>query len=166
MRRSFYAARSRPCLQYQLKRCSAPCVAKVTDDDYQHQVQYVRMFLQGKSQDVLTQLVDKMEQASASLAFERAAQLRDQIAAFAQSAEQQFVSGAVEELDIIGFDMRNGVAAVHVLFVREHKVLGTKNYFPKIPEMPSQMRLLAHLSLSFILIKVTVIESLNKFCVR
>lgn len=130
---SFYAARSRPCLQYQLKRCSAPCVAKVTDDDYQHQVQYVRMFLQGKSQDVLTQLVDKMEQASASLAFERAAQLRDQIAALRKVQEQQFVSGAVEELDIIGFDMRNGVAAVHVLFVREHKVLGTKNYFPKIP---------------------------------
>lgn len=130
---SFYSARSRPCLQYQLKRCSAPCVAKVSDVEYQDQVQYVRMFLQGKSQDVLTKLVGQMEQASAELAFERAAQLRDQISALRKVQEQQFVSGSVEELDIIGFDMRNGVAAVHVLFVREHKVLGSKNYFPKIP---------------------------------
>lgn len=130
---SFYAARSRPCLQYQLKRCSAPCVAKVSDDEYQHQVQYIRLFLQGKSQDVLAQLVAQMEQASAELAFEKAAQLRDQVSALRKVQEQQFVSGSVEELDIIGFDMRNGVAAVHVLFVREHKVLGTKNYFPKIP---------------------------------
>lgn len=76
---AYYRARSRPCLQYQLKRCSAPCVGKVSDQQYQQEVDLVRKFLTGRSSEVIAELVDNMEQSSALLEFENAAKLRDQI---------------------------------------------------------------------------------------
>ncbi len=131
----FYRARTRPCLQYQLNRCSAPCVeGKVSDEEYQQQVKLAKMFLMGKSQDVISQLVEHMEQASLSLAFEEAAKYRDQITTLRKVQEQQYVSGASEELDVVGFFYEHGIAAVHVLFIRDHKILGSKNYFPDIPK--------------------------------
>lgn len=129
----FYQARTRPCLQYQIKRCSAPCVGKISDADYQQQVQLAKLFLQGKNDAVIHQLVANMEQASMQLQFEQAAIYRDQIATLRKVQEQQTVSGSQAELDIIGFHFEGGVAAVHVLFVRDHKVLGSKNYFPSLP---------------------------------
>jgi len=76
---AYYRARSRPCLQYQLKRCSAPCVNKVSEDEYAQQVDYVRKFLTGKSHEVIAELIAKMEKASEQLNFELAAKVRDQI---------------------------------------------------------------------------------------
>ncbi len=131
---AYYRARSRPCLQYQLKRCSAPCVGKVSDEEYQEQVAYVRLFLSGRSSEIIEKLVAKMEQASLSLAFEAAANYRDQIALLRKMQEQQSVSGDIAEMDVVGYVKKNGLNAVHVLTVRDHKVLGSKTYFPKVPK--------------------------------
>ncbi|MEM0514755.1 excinuclease ABC subunit UvrC [Pseudoalteromonas sp. YIC-827] len=134
---SYYKARSRPCLQYQLKRCSAPCVGKVSDEDYDAQVNFVRKFLGGKSQEVIAELVAKMEQASEELAFEKAAKYRDQIQLLRKVQEQQSVSGKHAELDAIGYYSHNGLIAIHILMVRDHKVLGSKTLFPKVPKNSS-----------------------------
>lgn len=129
----FYRARTRPCLQYQLKLCSAPCVGKISDDAYQAQVRHAQLFLQGKNQVLIDDLVAAMEVSSQQLDFEKAAELRDQIIALRKVQEQQSVSGSHEEMDVIGFKVEHGVAAAHVLFVRDQKILGSKTYFPKVP---------------------------------
>lgn len=131
---SVYRNRSRPCLQYQIGRCSGPCVAGlISDEEYQRQVDYVRLFLSGKDQQVLTQLISRMEEASQLLHFEDAARIRDQIQAVRRVTEQQFVSGDSEDLDVIGVAFDAGLACVHVLFIRQGKVLGSRSYFPKVP---------------------------------
>jgi len=129
----FYRARTRPCLQYQLKLCSAPCVGKISDEAYAEQVRLTKLFLSGKNQLVIDDLVALMDKASQELAFEQAAQLRDQIAALRKVQEQQTVSGDQDEMDVIGYHYSHGVAAVHVLFVRDRKILGSKTYHPKVP---------------------------------
>lgn len=131
---SVYRNRSRPCLQYQIGRCLGPCVAGlVSDEEYQQQVDYVRLFLSGKDQQVLNQLVERMELASRALNFEDAARARDQIQAVRRVTEKQFVSGDREDLDVIGVAFDAGMACVHVLFIRQGKVLGSRSYFPKVP---------------------------------
>ncbi|MGL9774915.1 MAG: excinuclease ABC subunit UvrC [Sodalis sp. (in: enterobacteria)] len=131
---SVYRNRSRPCLQYQIGRCLGPCVAGlVSDEEYQQQVEYVRLFLSGKDQQVLNQLVERMELASRALNFEDAARARDQIQAVRRVTEKQFVSGDREDLDVIGVSFDAGMACVHVLFIRRGKVLGSRSYFPKVP---------------------------------
>ncbi len=132
---SVYRNRSRPCLQYQIGRCLGPCVAGlVSDDEYQKQVNYVRLFLEGKDQQVLNQLITNMEQASQSLNFEEAARIRDQIQAIRRVTEKQFVSGDSDDLDVIGVSYEAGLACMHVLFLRQGKVLGSRSYYPKIPK--------------------------------
>ncbi|MFT5162351.1 MAG: excinuclease ABC subunit C [Alteromonadaceae bacterium] len=148
---TFYKARSRPCLQYQLKRCSAPCVGKVSDEDYDKEVELAKLFLKGKSQDVISNLVEAMEEASIGLKFELAAKFRDQIQVMRKIQEQQFVTGMSEELDVIGFHYQNGIAAVHVLFIREQKILGSKNYFPKIPQKTAAAEIMQSFILQFYL---------------
>lgn len=131
---SVYRNRSRPCLQYQIGRCLGPCVAGlVSEEDYRQQVEYVRLFLLGKDQQVLNQLVTRMEAASRRLDFEEAARIRDQIQAVRRVTEKQFVSGEGEDLDVIGVSFDAGMACVHVLFIRQGKVLGSRSYFPKVP---------------------------------
>ena len=131
---SVYRNRSRPCLQYQIGRCSGPCVeGLVSEEEYQRQVDYVRLFLSGKDQQVLMQLITRMEEASQQLHFEDAARIRDQIQAVRRVTEQQFVSGDSEDLDVIGVAFDAGLACVHVLFIRLGKVLGSRSYFPKVP---------------------------------
>ncbi|QTL38487.1 excinuclease ABC subunit UvrC [Xenorhabdus budapestensis] len=129
-----YRNRSRPCLQYQIGRCLAPCVKGfVTDEEYQQQVEYVRLFLSGKDQQVLTKMVKRMEDASKQLKFENAARYRDQIQAVRQVTERQFVSGGEDDLDAISVAFDAGIACVHVLFIRQGKILGSRSYYPKIP---------------------------------
>lgn len=129
-----YRNRSRPCLQYQIGRCLGPCVTGlVSEEDYRRQVEYVRLFLSGKDQQVLNQLIMRMEAASRELRFEDAARIRDQIQAVRRVTEKQFVSGDGEDLDVIGVAFEAGMACVHVLFIRQGKVLGSRSYFPKVP---------------------------------
>lgn len=131
---SVYRNRSRPCLQYQIGRCLGPCVAGlVTEEEYRQQVDYVRLFLSGKDQQVLHQLIERMENASKTLNFEEAARIRDQIQAVRRVTERQFVSGNSDDLDVIGVAFESGMACLHVLFIRQGKVLGSRSYFPKVP---------------------------------
>ncbi|WP_221076992.1 excinuclease ABC subunit UvrC [Agarivorans aestuarii] len=140
---SEYANRQRPCLQYQLKRCSGPCVNLISDEDYQQQVDLASMFLKGKSQQVINQLAEKMTKASDSLDFEAAAGFRDQIQALRKVQEQQFVSGNTEHSDVLGFAFRNGIAVIHLLLIRDGQVLGSRSYYPKVPkqaDLPEVLR--------------------------
>ncbi|WP_411704382.1 excinuclease ABC subunit UvrC [Edaphovirga cremea] len=131
---SVYRNRSRPCLQYQIGRCLGPCVSGlVSEEEYKQQVDYVRLFLAGKDQQVLNQLIERMEQASKNLHFEEAARIRDQIQAVRRVTERQFVTGDSDDLDVIGVAFDAGMACLHVLFIRQGKVLGSRSYFPKIP---------------------------------
>ncbi len=132
---SYYKNRSRPCLQYQIKRCLAPCVEGYgNNDEYNQQVNFVRLFLQGKDQQVITHLVEKMELAAEDLNFEEAARYRDQIQLVRAVTEKQFVANErLDDLDIIAIAYQQGIACVHILFVRQGKVLGNRNYFPKVP---------------------------------
>ncbi len=137
---SVYSNRTRPCLMYQIGRCAAPCVKNtVTDQEYDELVGLVRLFLQGKDQQVLQRLVDKMEKASQALKFEDAARYRDQIQAIRRVQEQQFVSeDSMEDMDVLGFAQESGVACIHTLMIRQGKVLGSRSHFPKIPADTTQ----------------------------
>ncbi|WP_421505215.1 excinuclease ABC subunit UvrC [Erwinia rhapontici] len=131
---SVYRNRSRPCLQYQIGRCLGPCVkGLVTEEEYARQIDYVRLFLSGKDDQVLNQLVARMEHASQEMRFEEAARLRDQIQAVRRVTEKQFVSNQGDDLDVIGVAFDSGMACLHVLFIRQGKVLGSRSYFPKVP---------------------------------
>ncbi|WP_017349780.1 excinuclease ABC subunit UvrC [Pantoea sp. A4] len=131
---SVYRNRSRPCLQYQIGRCLGPCVSGlVSEEEYRQQTDYVRLFLAGKDDQVLNQLVKRMEQASQELRFEEAGRLRDQILAVRRITEKQFVSNQGDDLDVMGVSFDAGMACLHVLFIRQGKVLGSRSYFPKVP---------------------------------
>lgn len=145
---SFYKNRSRPCLQYQIGRCLAPCVeGYYSQQEYDQQVQFVRLFLQGKDQQVVEHLIGKMEHAAENLDFEAAARFRDQIQQVRAVTEKQFVSNErLDDLDILSIAYQHGIACVHILFVRQGKVLGNRSYFPKVPNHTE----LAELSDTFI----------------
>ncbi|WP_342651878.1 excinuclease ABC subunit UvrC [Vibrio metschnikovii] len=130
-----YSNRVRPCLMYQIGRCAAPCVSSlISDADYAELVNYVRLFLQGKDKQVLEVLVRKMETASQALRFEDAAKFRDQIQAIRRVQEQQFVAeDSQDDLDVLGFAQEKGLACIHILMIRQGKVLGSRSFFPKIP---------------------------------
>lgn len=130
---SYYRARTRPCLQYQLKRCLAPCVNKCTDDEYNEQVQLAKHFLNGKNQQVIDELVTKMEHASEALDFEKAARFRDQIASLRKTQERNSVTGAQQELDVIGMARDNGMTTIQMMFIRDNHLQGSRSYFPKVP---------------------------------
>ena len=140
---SYYRARSRPCLQYQLGRCSAPCVDKISPENYQEQVQLAKLFLKGKCSTVIEHLVENMQSASKTLNFEHAAKYRDQIATLRKVQQQQFVSGTVAEMDVIGLHRHKSQACIHLLFVREQKILGSKSYFPTVPIDTSDAEIIA-----------------------
>ncbi|PMK02876.1 excinuclease ABC subunit UvrC [Vibrio sp. 10N.261.55.A7] len=135
-----YSNRTRPCLMYQIGRCAGPCVSSIiSTEDYDEIVGYVRLFLQGKDKQVLELLIEKMEQASQQLRFEDAAKFRDQIQAIRRVQEQQFVSDdSMDDMDVLGFSQENGIACIHILMIRQGKVLGSRSHFPKIPNNTTQ----------------------------
>jgi excinuclease ABC subunit C len=162
---SVYRNRSRPCLQYQIGRCLGPCVAGlVSEEEYAQQVEYVRLFLAGKDDQVLTQLIARMEKASQNLEFEEAARIRDQIQAVRRVTEKQFVSNTGDDLDVIGVAFDAGMACVHVLFIRQGKVLGSRSYFPKVPGGPSWARSWRPLSASSICRAARCARCRGRFC--
>ena len=148
---SYYRARSRPCLQYQLQRCLAPCVNVCTDEEYDEQVRFAKRFLQGKNQQVIDELVSKMEQASEALDFERAARYRDQIAMLRRTQERNSVTGSQQELDVIGLARGNGMVTVQMLFIRDNHLRGSRSYFPKVPADTSDEEVLRAFLLQFYL---------------
>ena len=128
---TFYSNRSRPCLQYQIKRCSAPCVGLINDTDYQCDVRHAVMFLEGRDSQVIDELVNRMDQASEALAFEQAAVYRDQIASLRKVLERQHVSAERGDRDVIACRVQAGVACVEVFYIRAGHNLGNKAFFPK-----------------------------------
>ncbi|WP_018994147.1 MULTISPECIES: excinuclease ABC subunit UvrC [unclassified Thioalkalivibrio] len=131
---SVFAHRSRPCLQYQIGRCTAPCVGYITPEEYARDVESSVQFLQGKSEVVIADLMQRMEAASERLDFEHAARLRDQIARLRQISEQQFVSGGEGDADVIALAQEAGAVAVEIFFVRGGQNLGNRELFPNVPE--------------------------------
>lgn len=130
---SFYRNRSRPCLQYQIKRCSAPCVGLIDHDSYARDVEHTRLFLDGGEQQIIDDLATAMEAAAAALDFEQAAVRRDQIAALRNVQAHQYVSGRVRDLDIVAACVVGGAACVQVFFIRAGHNLGNKAFFPAVP---------------------------------
>ena len=130
---STYSNRSRPCLQYQIKRCSGPCVGLISDEEYELDVRHARMFLQGKDQELTAEISSQMSAAAADMEFERAAELRDQIIQLKHIQEQQHVYGQTGEADVIASIIQPGGLCVHVMMVRKGKVVGSKSYYPKMP---------------------------------
>lgn len=128
---SFFRNRSRPCLQYQIKRCTGPCVGLVDEQNYAEDVRHAIMFLEGKSSEVNSELIRRMEQASGDLDFERAARYRDQIGSLRRVQEHQYVSGKGGDLDVIAAASSGGVACIQVFFIRGGRNLGNKSYFPR-----------------------------------
>ncbi|WP_438985468.1 excinuclease ABC subunit UvrC [Aequoribacter sp.] len=128
---AYFRNRSRPCLQHQIGRCTGPCVPGfVTEEEYAEQVESTRLFLQGKSQELMAKLADDMEACAERLEFEKAAVLRDQLGHIQQVQSSQGIEGVRGDLDIIACATRHGKACVHVLFVREGRVIGSRSYYP------------------------------------
>ncbi len=137
---SYFAQRTRPCLQYQIKRCSAPCVGLITVEDYQHDVKNSLRFLQGDSRDLNQELIAQMEQAAEALAFEKAMFYRDRLGLLREVQAQQAVYKVKGEADILAIASQAGVTCVQIMHVRNGKMLGGKSYFPDLAQAePTQM---------------------------
>ncbi len=140
---SFFRNRNRPCLQYQIKRCTAPCVGYVSTEDYATDVDNTIMFLEGKSSVIIDTLVTRMEAASTGQDYEQAAEYRDQIASLRRVQERQYVSNEKGDLDIIACTTHRGSACVQVFFIRSGRNLGSTVFFPKIPTDACEADILA-----------------------
>lgn len=129
---TFFANRSRPCLQYQIKRCSGPCVGLISKEDYAQDVADAIKVLEGRGTELLEDLGRRMEQASAELQFERAARLRDQIHGIKAIHSTQSVAGDTEhDIDAVALASESGDHCVSIVFVRGGRNLGSNNFFPK-----------------------------------
>ncbi|MDN3518544.1 excinuclease ABC subunit UvrC [Aquisalimonas lutea] len=140
---TFFANRSRPCLQYQIKRCTAPCVGYISPEEYARDVEHAIMFLEGRSGDVIDRLVTQMEQASEALDFEKAAQLRDRIATLRSIQEKQAITGEKGDLDVVACVAEASGVCVQVFVIRNGQNLGNKTFFPRAPEDTSAGEILS-----------------------
>lgn len=127
---TFFRNRSRPCLQYQINRCSGPCCDLISPEEYADDVQHAVMFLEGKSNTVLEDYANKMDEASAALQFEKAAHYRDQVVHLRKIQEQQYVVGKQGDIDVMVAKKAPGGVCVLVMFIRGGRMLGNKNFFP------------------------------------
>ena len=128
---SYFRNRSRPCLQHQIGRCTAPCVGLISPADYALDVNDVSLFLQGKSDVLIQSLGQRMEQKSAVLEFEQAARLRDKIADLRRVQSQQVISGDGSDADVLAGVLQGAYACVHVICIRGGRIIGSRNFYPK-----------------------------------
>lgn len=131
---SVFHGRGRPCLQYQIQRCTAPCVGLVDRDGYRLQLDDAIRFLEGRSGEVIDELARRMETASSALNFEEAARCRDQIVELRQIQQRQHVEGESGDLDVVACAVRGGAACVQVFVFRDGRLLGNRAFFPYLPE--------------------------------
>ena len=129
---SYFNNRTRPCLQYQIKRCKGPCVGLVAPAEYADDVRRSVMFLEGRSNALADELSGAMEAAAQKLEFERAAELRDQMALLRRVQDQQSMEGGNGDVDVVAAIVNPGGACVHLISVRGGRVLGSKNFFPQV----------------------------------
>jgi len=130
---TMFKSRTRPCLLYQIKRCSGPCVGKISEQDYADSVRDAQRFLSGKSSRIQAQLSVQMQAASVNLEFERAAALRDRIHALTEVQSSQGINPkGVAEADVIALHLENGQACVQVFFIRAHQNWGNRDFYPRV----------------------------------
>jgi len=139
----FFSHRSRPCLQHQIERCSAPCVGYITEESYKNDIDAAMEFLDGNSDQLIERFVKKMDEASAELDYEQAASYRDKIGMLREITEQQYVSTETGNVDTIAVQCEGEVACVQVFNIRSGVNLGNKSYFPKIPEALDEDKILS-----------------------
>ncbi|MEM6888528.1 MAG: excinuclease ABC subunit UvrC [Pseudomonadota bacterium] len=130
---SMFESRTRPCLQFQIKRCSAPCVGRIGREDYAVSLADARKFLSGKTTDIQSRLAREMNKASEAMEFERAAALRDRIKALTMVQTAQGINPkAVEEADVVALHLENGQACAQVFFIRANQNWGNHDYYPRV----------------------------------
>ena len=139
---SYFKNRSRPCLQYQIKRCTAPCVGYISAEQYRKDINHALMFLEGKSNQLIEDMVVQMEQTSEQLQFEKAAEYRDQIRALQKVVERQYISGDSKDIDIVACVARGAQACVQVFYIRDGRNLGNRSFFPQLPEAMNESEVL------------------------
>lgn len=128
---TYFQNRSRPCLQYQIKRCSAPCVGFISPEQYARDVRHSVLFLEGKNKAIAKELTQEMDKASESQEFEKAATYRDQVIHLRRIQEEQFVENQGRDADILAADLTHSFMAVHIIYVRAGRVIGSKGFYPK-----------------------------------
>jgi len=140
---SFFSNRTRPCLQYQIKRCTAPCVGIVDEAQYRKDIDAAILFLEGRNKSVVNAFIRRMEKASETQDYEQAARLRDQIARLKEIQAKQLVKRTDrKDLDILGFASNGAIHCVTILFIRNGSVIGSRDHFPKLPGETDKNRLL------------------------
>lgn len=128
---SYFKNRSRPCLQYQIDRCTGPCVDLIEPEDYARDVRYSTLFLQGKSDQLVRELTDSMEQASAAQEFERAAKIRDQVIDLRRIQSDQIISKDGGDADVLAAALDQTYVCVHAIYVRAGRIIGSKSFYPR-----------------------------------
>ncbi len=131
---SFFRNRNRPCLQHQIKRCTAPCVGLISADDYARDVEHTVRFLQGKASELIADMTAQMDQAAATLDYEQAAMLRDRLISLRKIQERQYVSGEKGDVDIIALAADAGKVCIQLFIIRDGRNLGNRSYFPRVME--------------------------------
>ncbi|MEJ2115956.1 MAG: excinuclease ABC subunit UvrC, partial [Gammaproteobacteria bacterium] len=139
----FISHRSRPCLQHQIDRCSAPCVGYIGESSYKNDIDAAIEFLEGNSDQLIERFVQKMDAASTELDYEKAAAYRDKIGMLREVTEQQYISTETGNVDIIAVQSEGEVACVQVFNIRSGVNLGNKSYFPKVPDVLKEEKILA-----------------------
>lgn len=131
---NFFANRTRPCLQYHIKRCTAPCVGYVQPAEYAENVNHAVMFLRGKNTEIINELVSKMEACAEKQDYEMAARYRDQIISLRRTQEKQYIYSSKGNIDVVAVATCVGGASIHVLTIRNGQLIGSKSYFPHMPK--------------------------------
>ena len=139
---STFRNRSRPCLQYQIKRCTAPCVGYISEQQYAQDIDHAILFLEGRSKLIIEELVASMEAAADKLNFEKAAGYRDQISQLQRIAERQHVSADKGDIDVIACTTDAGQACVTVVYIRNGLNLGSRSHFPSLPDAMDEAAIL------------------------
>jgi len=138
---SVFNNRSRPCLQYQIKRCTAPCVEFINKEDYANDLRHTRMFLTGSSEELMKELANQMDESAQNLQFEKAAHFRDQITFLRSIQSQQVIEEGNGDIDVVALVVRPNAICVHILFIRRGRILGSRSFFPQsgIAESPADV---------------------------
>ena len=139
---SVFSNRSRPCLQHQIKRCSAPCVNYISKNDYENDIKNARLFIEGKKEKIIKELSEPMQSAADKLDFEKAAKLRDQIRSIREIQEKQFIGGENDNFDIVVCVKNNNCTLIHLSFIRSGLNLGSRKYYPHNTEEQTESALI------------------------
>ena len=130
---SFFRNRSRPCLQYQIKRCSGPCVGLISQQDYAEDVRQAKAMVEGRDSSLLEELMEKMERASEQLNFEQAAEFRDRIARLQRVRERQYVDNEGSDADVVAVAVDSGMVCFGVVTIRHGRNLGARFHIQSNP---------------------------------